>query len=470
MSYTIIATFRDDNQDGTRMNNLKHFLDYYGRLDKKIIIVQQDRKDKISNILKDHKNVHHVFVYNSGLFNKSWGYNVGIRVAKEYGYCGIYMFCDVDIMIPLKKIIETSLKFNDNKVVAAKPYLNIWHLNRQLTHDFYCKYDMNIIANIPPKERRGNVVYAGGCIFISDNCLKEINGWDEEYRGWGGEDNAMGTIIIRKYGKQRALVVDDGIAVHLWHSMPNGLKSKMGHEYYCNNKKRLLELFKMKINSFVDGRKEINIGDKNKYINENSDGYYIHAGYNHRLNITHHDDRKYTDRWQKETYNTALAIAEKNGYKNILDIGCGSGYKLVKWFPVDKYNTLGLELEPSLSFLKQTYPEHKWKLSGCDKPFNNDEFSADVVICSDVIEHFTNPDILLNFIKTIKFNYLVMSTPARDLFSEKMSNEMPINRCHCREWNIDEFRRYIDSYNFNVDRHFYTSIAGENSQIIAIKG
>lgn len=198
--------------------------------------------------------------------------------------------------------------------------------------------------------------------------------------------------------------------------------------------------------------------------------YCIHDGYNHRLNITHHDDRKYTDRWQKETYNTALAIAEKNGYIDILDIGCGSGYKLVKWFPKEKYNTLGLELEPSLSYLKQTYPELRWELSQCDKPFDNTFFDIEVIICSDVIEHFINPDMLLNFIKTIKFEYLVMSTPARDLFSENMSNETPINRCHCREWNMDEFRRYIDSHGFNVDRHFYTSVAGENSQIIVIKG
>lgn len=266
MSYTIIASFRNDNQDGTRLKNLHSFLNYYNRLGTKTIIIQQDIEDRTNNIFKDYENVHHVLVYNAGLFNKSWGYNVGVNIAREYSYSNIYMFCDIDIMIPENIIAESNFKFIDKSIVAVNPYMNIWHLNREQTHDFCYSHDWSIIKNMPPKEQRGNVVYAGGCIFISDSCLTEINGWDEEYRGWGGEDNAMGTIIIRKYGTFKALSMIDGVALHLWHTVPSGVKSKMEHDHYLKNKQRLEQLWKTDVDKFINGRVNIAIGNTNKYI------------------------------------------------------------------------------------------------------------------------------------------------------------------------------------------------------------
>lgn len=41
----------------------------------------------------------------------------------------------------------------------------------------------------------------------------------------------------------------------------------------------------------------------------------------------------------------------------------------------------------------------------------------DLIICSDVIEHIEDPDILLNYIKSFagKETYIIISTPERDI-------------------------------------------------------
>lgn len=196
--------------------------------------------------------------------------------------------------------------------------------------------------------------------------------------------------------------------------------------------------------------------------NENNK-YCIHDGYHHRDKITHYDDRKNTDFWQKATYETALKIAEENKFKKILDIGTGSAYKLIKYF--DKYDTLGLELEPSLSYIKEKYPDKRFAESNL---YGNINEKFDIAICSDVIEHISNPDDMIEFFKRIDCQYLVISTPARDYGIDTISNGPPINRCHHREWNMEEFYNYMTRH-FNVIDHIIDLFEGQKSQIIVIR-
>ena len=51
---------------------------------------------------------------------------------------------------------------------------------------------------------------------------------------------------------------------------------------------------------------------------------------------------------------------EKNNLYTIIDIGCGSGFKLIDI--LGKYDTIGIETEPCFTFLKEKYPEHQFVL------------------------------------------------------------------------------------------------------------
>jgi len=181
-------------------------------------------------------------------------------------------------------------------------------------------------------------------------------------------------------------------------------------------------------------------------------------------NPQHHNDENFKDEAQKEVYDFCKIFMEKNKFNNVIDVGCGSGYKLVRF--LGEFNTIGIETEPCYSHLKSKYPLRKWLLSGeKEKSFMmyDDLFETDVVICSDVIEHIIDPDVLLDYLISLNSKYYIISTPCRNIlcnhpkFSnvyKKSWNGPPINTCHVREWTMEEFKKYI-SNKFNIIRSYY---------------
>ncbi len=189
---------------------------------------------------------------------------------------------------------------------------------------------------------------------------------------------------------------------------------------------------------------------------DSSDKYCIKKDYISRTSYTHYDDRGATDSWQDEVYFAAHQIANTNQFSTIADVGCGSGYKLIKYF--SSYQTVGFEIEPTLSFLKATYPDRLWESSDFSQPLIGRKF--DLIICSDVIEHLVDPNELLNWLQGLDFKLLVISTPDRDRLLSRQRNYQsqtgpPVNSAHVREWSFDELKCYIGRY-FDIVDHFHT--------------
>ena len=181
-------------------------------------------------------------------------------------------------------------------------------------------------------------------------------------------------------------------------------------------------------------------------IGERAD-FFIHAGYRVRNDNQLFDDTDNSDDWQAEVYEFAREIAERDGLGKILDIGCGSGYKLLKYLG-DK-DTYGAELPRAYEYLKRKYPDRQWRLSD----FQSIEIDVDLVIASDVIEHLPNPDELLTYIQRLQPKQIVLSTPDRNLLLCGRHDGPPINPAHVREWSYFEFRRYIEEF-FEIEEHF----------------
>ncbi len=181
--------------------------------------------------------------------------------------------------------------------------------------------------------------------------------------------------------------------------------------------------------------------------------YCIPWPYRARKNYHHHDDQNLKDEWQKEVYEYAATLAAENSYQTVIDVGCGSGFKLIQNF--GNQDTLGLELDCNLAFLQQRYPEKKWGLCDYSQP---PDFRADLVICSDVIEHVTDPDLLLDYLVKLNAQHYVISTPDRALLHKPWQRRYwgpPRNPSHQREWTSREFSHYI-SDTFVVLDHFIT--------------
>ena len=190
--------------------------------------------------------------------------------------------------------------------------------------------------------------------------------------------------------------------------------------------------------------------------------YNIKRGYIHKEKYVYFDDTSNTDKWQQEVYAKALEYAEKDNLNTIIDFGCGSAYKLKKYF--NDYQTTGIDISPTYEFLKKTYPKDNWLNFG---DFDMASLSGDIVICSDVIEHVLDPDVLLNNIKKIKnVKYIFISTPDRNLiYSERFGP--PYNPSHIREWTFEELETYIGEH-FDVIEHMITN-RKQWTQLIIVK-
>jgi len=188
------------------------------------------------------------------------------------------------------------------------------------------------------------------------------------------------------------------------------------------------------VNQFFSGKQQFN----------------IRKGYHHSKTVLHFDDTVNKDEWQKEVYQLGVDLAKQMNNPAVLDVGCGSGYKLVHMF--SNYKTTGIEVNPTYTWLTQKYPDKQWLLFNTAQP---KAIKADIIICSDVIEHVKNPDELLAFVAEIPFEYFIVSTPEREALFGKNDFGPPANPCHFREWNAEEFKNYVGRWFHIESQHIF---------------
>lgn len=178
--------------------------------------------------------------------------------------------------------------------------------------------------------------------------------------------------------------------------------------------------------------------------------YGLPEGYRIREKPEYWNDTHLKDEWQREVYLMAAAIMASNGYKSVIDVGCGSGYKLVKY--LGRYETMGIDMLPTVVWLREKYPSHEWRSEIPDGKF-------DLVICADVIEHVLDPDSLCDTLRGLvkPKGHILISTPDR-----LRPGEPPLgpstNKSHVREWSFAEFGAYIKT-RFEVLFHVRTNEA-----------
>lgn len=182
--------------------------------------------------------------------------------------------------------------------------------------------------------------------------------------------------------------------------------------------------------------------------------YELPAGYRHRRQVSYYDDTANEDEWQREVYEAARDLMRERHLRTVTDVGCGSGYKLVEI--LGEYETTGLDLPQTIERVRRTYPDRNW-IAGS---FENARVpKADLVICSDVIEHVADPDALMRFLVGLSNDTIVISTPDRDLFYSWRSRNRfgpPSNPAHLREWTMAEFGRYVGRF-LAIERHEITN-------------
>lgn len=176
--------------------------------------------------------------------------------------------------------------------------------------------------------------------------------------------------------------------------------------------------------------------------------YNLPENYQSRLTPDYfHDTLTDSTLWQADVYRLAALLARKANIKRIVDIGCGTGGKLVKF--INEFKLVGIDYADNIAYCDDYY-----KNMGLWLEYNLNEqivpselFKDSIIICADIIEHLPTPDALIktlhNASKTAA--YVLVSTPDRERLQQGTENGPPANKAHCREWTLAELEDWFVS-------------------------
>lgn len=159
--------------------------------------------------------------------------------------------------------------------------------------------------------------------------------------------------------------------------------------------------------------------------------------------------------YQWHVYAFAANLVQERSIGAVLDVGCGTAAKLVEHLaPVTEI--YGIDQPSAASFCRDRYKCPRFFADDFEAPQLDLKQDFRLIICSDVIEHVTNPDVLLNYIRRFcsPDSLVLLSTPDRDRLRGRNSLRSPKAE-HVREWNYAEFGDYVRSRGFEIVRHWH---------------
>ena len=176
-NFTYIISYRHSLE---RLNNLRRVIEWInGFSGAEVIVVEQDRH----SVLKDIPlRCRHIFVKSNMPFNKSWGFNIGLKHANS----SIVVFGDSDLVMDPQQFINSVQMLGQYEMV--NPYNSVIDLNHQESN--------KSLAEIAEIDRPGRgetdiqkVPLCGGICIFRKEAIEKIGGWHEDFIGWGGEDD-----------------------------------------------------------------------------------------------------------------------------------------------------------------------------------------------------------------------------------------------------------------------------------------
>ena len=194
------------------------------------------------------------------------------------------------------------------------------------------------------------------------------------------------------------------------------------------------------------------------------DNFFIKSSYkpNTILETIEREDRKYWTShrisqsyyYQYYIYKFCRKFIKAEKIKSVIDIGCGFAVKLMELIYPICNEVYGIDQERIIQCCIKYFGLKTFISDDIENPKLVFDRKFDLIICSDIIEHLLNPDKLLFYIKRFchKNTYIVISTPERDVLRGKNCNFSP-KRTHIREWNMEEFRNYLENRKFEVISH-----------------
>jgi predicted glycosyltransferase involved in capsule biosynthesis len=177
ITYVIAYKHRPD-----RLLNLRRVLEWLAPFQgMEIILVEQDKESKIAEL---NLRLKHIFIKSDLPFNKAWAFNVATRYVKT----PVIIFGDSDLIMNPSAFINAANMLNMYDVV--NPYNSVIDLTPQESMaDINSILQINRIGRGDAEDDIQKVPLCGGIIMFKKEKLIEIGGWNEDFIGWGAEDD-----------------------------------------------------------------------------------------------------------------------------------------------------------------------------------------------------------------------------------------------------------------------------------------
>lgn len=165
---------------------------------------------------------------------------------------------------------------------------------------------------------------------------------------------------------------------------------------------------------------------------------------------------------QDPVYRVAARLARQQDLVPVVDVGCGTGHKLVHRVGAVTDRFAGADQSSAIALARATFPDRTWVEGDIgDEVFWSRLAEVDprLVLCVDVIEHVDDPVALLLQLRALAgpSGMVLLSTPDRARMARTDVLGPPTNPRHIREWNRDELEMLALSTGFAVERvwHLY---------------
>jgi glycosyltransferase involved in cell wall biosynthesis len=169
---------------------------------------------------------------NPGEFNRAAARNTGVAQSTA----PVVAVVDADNLIAPRQLAQAAHRAADADVLV-KPFTWFGYLTPQATDDYYQGHTTAIPWAKEPADGLWvdppGMEFSGGAYVLNRAAWAAVGGFDEQFTGWGGEDDAFTIAATRELGPVEYV---PGVAYHLWHPDPGRVTS-------ADNYRRLMEVY-----------------------------------------------------------------------------------------------------------------------------------------------------------------------------------------------------------------------------------